>query len=56
MIYRQLLSRASLKLKLTPIIFVIRQYFPQEMLKQLDMDYRSSLIWIQRFMTLIPNR
>ena len=35
MVYRHVLSRASLKLKLTPIIFVIRQYFLQEILKQI---------------------
>ena len=25
------------------------QHFPQEILKQLDMDYRSSLTWLQKF-------
>ena len=29
----------SLKLKVTTIILVMRQHFPQEILKQLDMDY-----------------
>ena len=41
--YRQILYKTFLELKVTTIILVMRQHFPQEMLKQLYMDYRPSL-------------
>ena len=44
-------SIISRKLKVTTIILVMRQHFPQEILKQLDMDYRPSLTWLQKFGT-----
>ena len=45
-----------LKLKVTTIILVIHKYFPQEILKQLDMDYRPSRTWLQKFGTLCLKR
>ena len=36
----------------TIIILVMRKHFPQEILQQLDMDYRPSLTWLQIFGTL----
>ena len=33
-------------------VLVICQRFPQEILKQLDIDYRPSLAWLQKFGTL----
>ena len=33
-------------------ILVMHQHFSREVLKQLDLDYRSSLIWLQNFWTL----
>ena len=47
--YPQIIFKTFLKLKVTTIIFAMRQHFPQEILKQLDMDYRSSLTWLQKF-------
>ena len=40
------------EIKATTIILAMRQHFPQEILKQLDMDYRPSLTWLQRYETL----
>ena len=45
-----------LKLKVTTIVLVMRQHFPQEILKQLDMDYRPSLTRLQKFGTLCLKR
>ena len=42
--------------KLTTIILVMRQHFPQEILKQLDMDFKPSLTWLQKFGTLYLKR
>ena len=39
------------KLKVITTILVMRQHFPQELLKPLDMDYRPSLTWFQKFGT-----
>ena len=52
MVYPQILSKIFLKLKLTNIMLVRRQYFPQEIAKQLDMVYRPSVIYVQKFGTL----
>ena len=41
--YPQILCKTFLKLKVTTIILVMRQHFPQEILKQLDMDYRLQI-------------
>ena len=38
-----ILCKTFLKLGVTIIILIMRQHFPQEILKQLDMDYRPSL-------------
>ena len=46
--YPQILCKTFLKLKVTTIILMLRQRFPQEILKQLDMDYRPSLTWLQK--------
>ena len=54
--YLQILCKTFLKLKVTTIILVMRQHFPQEILKQLDMDYRPSLTWLQKFGTLCLKR
>ena len=40
-----LLCKTFLKLKVTTIILIMNQHFPQEILKQLDMDYRLSFTW-----------
>ena len=40
------------EIKAATIILAMRQHFPQEILKQLDMDYRPSLTWLQRYETL----
>ena len=45
--YPQILCNTFFKLKVTTTI--MRQHFPQEILKQLDMDYRPSLTWLQKF-------
>ena len=42
MVYPQILCKTILKLNVTSIILVMRQHFLQEILKQLDMDYRPS--------------
>ena len=34
----------------------MHQRFPQKILKQLDMDYRPSLTWVEIFETLQPRR
>ena len=44
--YPQILCKTFLKLNVTTIILAVRQHFPQEILKQLDMDYRPSLTWL----------
>ena len=54
--YPQILCKAFLKLKVTTTILAMRQHFPQEILKQLDMDYRQSLSWLQKFGTLYLKR
>ena len=54
--YPQILCKAFLKLKVTTIILVMRQHFAREMLKQLDLDYRPSLTWLQKFETLYLKR
>ena len=38
------------------IILVMHQHFPQEILKQLDMDSRPPLTWLQKFGTLYLKR
>ena len=50
MVYPLILCKKFLKLK------VMLQHFPQELLKQLDMDHRPSLTWPQRFGTLYLKR
>ena len=45
-----------LETKNDTVILVMRQHFPQEILKQLDMDYRSSLTWIRKFGNLYSKR
>ena len=45
-----------MQLKVTTIILVMRHCFPHEILKQLDMDYKPSLTWLQKFRTLHPKR
>ena len=40
MAYPQILFKTFLKLKVTTIILVAREHFPQEILKQLGMDHR----------------
>ena len=52
-ILSQILCKLFLKLKVTTIILVMRQNFPQ---KQLDMDYRPSLTWFQKFGALCLKR
>ena len=37
-------------------MLAMRQYFPQEILKQLDMDYRPSPTWLRKCGTLFPMR
>ena len=37
------------------MILAMRQHFPQEILKQLDMDYRPSLTWFRKIWDLVPN-
>ena len=32
----------------------MRSFFPKEMLKQLDMDYRPCITWVLTFGTLYP--
>ena len=54
--YLKILCRTFLKLKITAAILLMRQHFPQEILKQLDMDYRPFLTWPQRFGTLYLKR
>ena len=54
--YLQILCETFLKLKVTTIILVMRQHFPQEILRQLDMDYRPSLTWLQKFGNLYLKR
>ena len=59
--YPQILCKTFLKLKVTiitiiTIILVMRRHFPQEIFKQLDMDYRPSLAWLQKFGTLYLKR
>ena len=44
--YPQILCKTFLKLKVTAIILVMHQHFPQEILKQLDIDYKPSLTWL----------
>ena len=44
------------EIKAATIILAMRQHFPQEILKQLDMDYRPSLTWLQKFGTLYLKR
>ena len=56
MLYPQILFKTFLKLKVTTIILVMRQYFPKEILKQLDMDYRPCLTWVLRLGTLYPKK
>ena len=52
-----ILCKTFLKLKVTTIILVMRQHFPQEILKQLDMDYRPSLTCMApKIGTLYPKR
>ena len=50
--YLQILCKTFSKLNVTVIILVMSQYFPQEILKQLDMYYRPSLTWLQ--LGLVP--
>ena len=38
------IMQTFLKLKVTTIILLMHQHFPQEILKQLDMDYRPTLL------------
>ena len=47
-----MLCKTFLKLKVTTIILVVRPYFPQEILKQLHMDYKPSVASIQKCGTL----
>ena len=54
--YPHILCKTLLRLKLTTIILVMCQHFPQEILKQSDMDYRPSLIWLQKIGTLYPKK
>ena len=51
--YLQILCKTFLKLKVTTIILVMRQHFPQEILKQLDMDYRPSFTWLKKIQDLV---
>ena len=44
------------KLIVTTIKLVMRQNLPQESLKRLDMDYRPSLTWLQKFEILYLKR
>ena len=44
--YPQILCKTFLKLKVTTIILVMHQHFPQEILKQFDMDYRLKVTTI----------
>ena len=54
--YPQILCKTFLKLKVTTRILVMCQHFPQEILKQLHMDYKPSLTWLQEFGTLYLKR
>ena len=54
--YLQILCKTFLKLKVTTIIPLMRQHFPQEIFKQLDMNYRPSLTGLQKFGTLYVKR
>ena len=54
--YPQILCKTFLKLKVTTLKLVMRHRFPQEILKQLDMDHRPSPIWLQKFGTLYLNK
>ena len=50
----QILCKTFLKLKVTTVILVMRQDFPPEILNPYEvsnMDYRSSLTWLQVFGT-----
>ena len=54
--YPQILCKAFLKLKVTTLILVMHHHCLQEILKQLNMDYRPSLKWLQKFGTLYLKR
>ena len=54
MVYPQILCKTFLKLKVTTIILVMPQHFPQEILKQLDIVYRPSFTGLQKFGTFYP--
>ena len=54
--YPQILCKTFFKLEVTTILLVMGQHFPQEMLKQLDIDYRPSLTWLLKSGTLYLKR
>ena len=56
MFYPQILCKTFLKLKVSTVILVIDQHFPNEILTQLDMGYRPFLTWVQKFETLYQER
>ena len=55
-LYPEILCKTFLKLKVTTTILVIRQDFSQEILKQLENDYRPSVAWLQIFGTFYLKR
>ena len=42
------------KTKITTKMLLMCSYFPKEMLKQLDMDYRPCLTWCPKILDLVP--
>ena len=53
--YPQILCKAFLKLKVTTIILVMSKHFPQEILKQLDMNYIQNISYVApKIWNLVP--